>query len=173
MCGSISPSAARKEKHMSKMKMRDKSDKRGRTQIVTNKRTKTEGVTVTMNESEGTKEKRTGRRILLISASLLMLVSAIPMFMWCLGLINNAALDYTYAGVGCFAAAILYVFSMVTAIAGLVFVRQPYRYRFCRVPAYIQLIVGLILVVPLAGYALLTLPPLFLLTILYLIGAKK
>jgi len=41
---------------------------------------KTKGVTVTMNEPEGTKKKRRGRRILLISASLLMLVSAIPMF---------------------------------------------------------------------------------------------
>jgi small-conductance mechanosensitive channel len=61
------------------------------------------------------------KRVLLRILSLLMLLAALPMLLWCWGLINNAALDYTYAGVGCFAVGIAYIFSMVSAIAGLVF----------------------------------------------------
>ena len=34
---------------------------------------------------------------LLIIASVMMLLSALPMLLWCLELINNAAMDYTYA----------------------------------------------------------------------------
>ncbi|MDD4413291.1 MAG: hypothetical protein PHR14_01865 [Oscillospiraceae bacterium] len=86
--------------------------------------------------------------------------------MWCLGLIDNAA----YAGAGCFASAIAYAFSMVTAIAGLVFAGHPYRYGWCRVLGYIQLAATVLLIFPLRSYVILTLPPLFLLTVLYLFG---
>jgi len=113
---------------------------------------------------------RKPKRILLRISSLLMLLAALPMFLWCLQLVDNAALDYTYAGAGCFAAGITYIFSMVTAIAGLVFADKPYRHRWCRVLAYIQLAAGVLLIVPLRSYAALTLPPLFLLTVLYLFG---
>lgn len=99
-----------------------------------------------------------------------MMVAALPMLLWCLSLIDTAALDYTYAGAGCFAMAIGYAFSMVTAIAGLAFAGQLHRHRRCRVLAYIQLTVGVLLIPFLASYAALTLPPLFLLTILYLFG---
>jgi len=58
------------------------------------------------------------KRALLHISSVLMLLIAMPMFLWCLQLIDNAALDYAYAGAGCFAAGITYIFSMVTAIAG-------------------------------------------------------
>lgn len=101
-------------------------------------------------------------------SSALMLLIALPMFMWCLSLINSAALDYDYAGVGCFLAGLLYVFSMVSAIAGLTFATKPYRYRYCQILAYFQLISGIMLIVPLLGYTILTLIPLYLLTILYL-----
>jgi predicted membrane channel-forming protein YqfA (hemolysin III family) len=89
-----------------------------------------------------------------------------------LNLIDNAALDYTYAGAGCFAAGIMYIFSMVTAIAGLAFAGRHHRYRWCRTLAYIQLAAGVLLFVPLRSYAALTLPPLFLLIVLYLFGVS-
>lgn len=110
------------------------------------------------------------KRILLRISSVLMLLAALPMLLWCLNLIDNAALDYTYAGAGCFAAGIVYIFSMVTAIAGLAFAGRHHRYRWCRTLAYIQLAAGVLLFVPLRSYAALTLPPLFLLTLLYLFG---
>lgn len=110
------------------------------------------------------------KRILLRISSVLMLLAALPMLLWCLNLIDNAAMDYTYAGAGCFAAGIAYIFSMVTAIAGLTFAGKPYRHRWCRVLAYIQLAAGVLLFVPIRSYATLTLPPLFLLTVLYLFG---
>lgn len=110
------------------------------------------------------------KRILLRISSLLMLLAALPMLLWCLNLIDNAALDYTYAGAGCFAAGIAYSFSMVTAIAGLAFAIKPYRHRWCRTLGLIQLAAGVLLIVPLLSYAVLILPPLFLLTLLYLFG---
>ncbi|NLB18456.1 MAG: hypothetical protein GX825_06960 [Syntrophomonadaceae bacterium] len=108
------------------------------------------------------------KTVLLRISSALMLLVALPMLVWCLNLINNAALDYDYAGAGCFVAAIVYAFSMVTAIAGLSFAGRPYRYGWCRIVAYIQLAAGVLLIFPLQAYTILTLPPLFILTILYL-----
>ena len=113
------------------------------------------------------------KRVLLRISSVLMLLAALPMLLWCLGLIDNAALDYTYAGAGCFAAGIAYIFSMVTAIAGLAFAERLHRYRWCRTLGIIQLAAGVLLIVPLYSYAAFTLPPLFLLTILYLFGVGK
>lgn len=110
------------------------------------------------------------KQILLVITSLLMLLAALPMLLWCLNLIDNAALDYTYAGAGCFAAGIAYIFSMVTAIAGLAFAGRLHRHCWCRKLAYIQLAAGVLLIVPLRSYAPLTLPPLFLVTVLYLFG---
>ena len=81
--------------------------------------------------------------------SALMLLCALPMLWWCLNLINNAALDYDYAGIGCFGAALVYAFSMVTAIAGLTFAGKPHRYGWCRTLAYIQLAAGVLLIFPL------------------------
>ena len=94
------------------------------------------------------------------------------MLLWCWGLINTTTLYnyYDYAGVGCFTAGILYVFSMITTIAGLAFAGRPHRYRWCRTLAYIQLSAGVVLIVPLHVYTVLTLPPLFLMTVLYLFG---
>lgn len=124
-----------------------------------------------IKEIKEDREKRSGIRIVLLwITSVLMMLSAPPMLLWCLNLINMAALDYDYAGAGSFAAAMVYAFSMVTAIAGLTFARKPYRYDWCRFLAYSQLTVGLVLVFPLQAYAVLTLPPLFILTILYLFG---
>ena len=107
---------------------------------------------------------------LLRISSILMLTTALPMLLWCWNLIDNAALDYACAGVGCFAAGIVYILSMITAIAGLTFAGRPHRQRWCRLLAYIQLAAGVLLIVPLLSYAALTLPPLFLLTVLYLFG---
>lgn len=120
---------------------------------------------------------KTKKPLLLVVSSILMLVIAIPMLMWCFTLIDGASVDmtpgYTYAGVGCFAAAIVYTFSMVTAIAGLTFAKRPYYRRWCRAMGLIQLVAGVILVIPMRAYAVLTLPPLLILTILYMIGARK
>jgi predicted membrane channel-forming protein YqfA (hemolysin III family) len=110
------------------------------------------------------------KRILLRISSVLMLLAALPMLLWCLGLIDNAALDYTYAGAGCFAAGIAYIFSMVTAIAGLAFAERLHRHRWCRTLGYIQLAAGVLLVYSLRSYATITLPPLFLSTVLYFVG---
>ena len=108
--------------------------------------------------------------VLIKISSILMLLVAMPMFLWCLQLIDNAALDYTYAGAGCFAAGIAYIFSMVTAIAGLAFAGRYHRYRWCRTLGLIQLVVGVLLVFPLRSYTVFTLPPLMLVTALYLYG---
>lgn len=108
--------------------------------------------------------------ILGITSSILMLLVALPMLLWCLGLINSAALDYDYAGLGCFVAGITYVFSMVTGIAGLAFASKPHRQRWCRMLAYLHLAVVVLLIPPLGPYWVLTLPPLLVLTILYLFG---
>ena len=113
------------------------------------------------------------KRILVQISSLLMLVCALPMMLWCLNLINNAALDYEYAGAGCFGAAMVYVFSMVTGIAGLSFSKKTYRYGWCRALAYIQTAAGIVLIIPLLPYAVLTLPPLFILTIFYLLALGR
>ena len=113
---------------------------------------------------------RKPKRILLRISSILMLLVALPMLLWCLQLIDNAALDYAYAGAGCFAAGIVYVFSMVAAVAGLAFAGKPHQHRWCRILGLIQLAAGVILIVPLLTYTALTLPPLFLLTVLYLFG---
>jgi hypothetical protein len=110
------------------------------------------------------------KQILLVITSLLMLLAALPMLLWCWGLVNNAAHGNDYAGLGCFVAGIAYIFSMVTAIAGLVFARRLHRHGWCRALAYIQLVVGVVLIVPLHTYTVLTLPPLFLMTVLYLFG---
>ncbi|NLO04129.1 MAG: hypothetical protein GX126_17755 [Bacteroidales bacterium] len=115
------------------------------------------------------------KRILVLISSLLMLVCALPMMLGCLNLINNAALDldFEYAGVGCFGAAMVYVFSMVTGIAGLSFSKKTYRYGWCRTLAYIQIAAGIVLIIPLLPYAVLTLPPLFILTIFYLLALGR
>jgi hypothetical protein len=110
------------------------------------------------------------RRIFLRIISALMLLAAVPMFFLCWSLINGAALDkdFAYAGAGCFAAGIVYIFSVPTAVAGLVF--AGHRHRVCRVIGYIQLAAAALLVVPLGAYIVLTLPPLILLTVLYMFG---
>ena len=115
------------------------------------------------------------KRILLRVSSALMMLAALPMLLWCLQLIENAALDYGYAGVGCFATGIVYIFSMVTAVAGLAFAGKPYRHRWCRILGLIQLVAGVILIVPLLSYAVFTLPPLYILTVIYLfcVGWRK
>jgi len=110
------------------------------------------------------------KRALLHISSVLMLLIAMPMFLWYLHLIDNAALDYEYAGAGCFVAGIVYIFSIVTAIAGLAFAGRHHRYRWCRTLGIIQLAAVVLLIVPLRSYAALTLPPLILFTALYLFG---
>lgn len=113
--------------------------------------------------------------LLFVISSVLMLLSALPMTMWCLSLIDTAALDraFVYAGLGCFIAAIIYVFSLVTAIAGLTLPKRAHYLRWRRIPAQVQLAAGIALVAILLPYAVLVLPPLLVLTLLYLIGIKK
>jgi hypothetical protein len=114
---------------------------------------------------------RLRKGVFLRISSALMLLCALPMLLWCMHLIGNASLDYDYAGVGCFGMALVYAFSMVTSIAGLAFAGQPYRYGWCRVLAYIQLTAGVLLIFPSRAYSALTLPPVLLLTVLYLFSA--
>ena len=118
------------------------------------------------------------RRLFLRATSALMLLCAPPMFLWCFSVLHTAQTHYSgfgfpspqpeYAAFGCLTAAITYAFSMATAIAGLVFANKPHRYKWCRVLASIQLGAGLLLIVPLEGFALLILPPLLILTVLLL-----
>ncbi len=108
------------------------------------------------------------RRRLLRICSALMLICALPMLLWCMNLINTAALDYDYAGLGCLIAAMVYAFSIATAIVGLIFSGQSNRYTWCRILAYIQMTAGVVLIFLLRTYAILTLPPLFIFTSLYL-----
>jgi hypothetical protein len=110
------------------------------------------------------------KQILLRIISLLMLIIALPMMLWSWNFINTASMDYYfyYAGLGCFIAGIIYVFSMVTAIAGLTFASKPNRYLWCRILSYIQLVAGILNIFLLLPYSILTLPPLFILTIAYL-----
>ncbi len=107
---------------------------------------------------------------LLRISSVMMLLVALPMLLLCLDLIDNAALDYTYAGAGCFVTGLVYIFSIVTATAGLMFAGKPHWYHWCRTLGYIQLVTGFLLVCPLHSYATITLPPLYLTTVLYLVG---
>ena len=53
------------------------------------------------------------KKALLRVVSALMLICALPMLLWCLGLINNAATDstFSYAGLGCFWGAALRLFN--------------------------------------------------------------
>lgn len=67
----------------------------------------------------------------------------------------------------------VYVFSMVTGIAGLSFSEKTYRYSWCRTLAYIQIAASIVLIFPLQPYAILTLPPLFILTIFYLLALGR
>ncbi len=114
------------------------------------------------------------RRVILRIISILMLLCALPMLIMCFTMLGSAQTNYhdgvtspepPYAAAGCFAMAIVYVFSMVTAIAGLSFASKQHRWGWCRVLAYIQLGAGLLLIFPMEEYALLTLPPLLILTI--------
>jgi hypothetical protein len=114
--------------------------------------------------------KNKPQKVLLSVSSILMLLAALPMVMWCLELIRSASMNNDYSTLGLFVAGIVYVFSMITAIAGLVFAKKPHRYLWCRVLGYIQLIAGVLLIVPIHIYTVLALPPLFLLTVLYLFG---
>ncbi|HBT19401.1 MAG TPA: hypothetical protein DEA52_05030 [Clostridiaceae bacterium] len=119
------------------------------------------------------KKKRSVSGLLFI-ASWIMLISALPMMVWCLDLVNTASVDkdYTYAGVGVFAASILYVFSMVTAIAGLSFHNQGYRLKWCIYMGGFQLGIALGLFFLLWGYTVVTLPPLYFTTSVYILGAS-
>lgn len=110
------------------------------------------------------------QKALLMVSSILMLLATMPMMMWCLELIRTTTLNNDYSAFGLSITGIVYVFSMITAIAGLVFVKKPHRYLWCRVLGYIQLIAGVLLIVPIHIYTVLALPPLFLLTVLYLFG---
>ena len=114
--------------------------------------------------------KNKPQKVLLSVSSILMLLAAMPMMMWCLELIRTTTLNNDYSAFGLSITGIVYVFSMITAIAGLVFVKKPHRYLWCRVLGYIQLIAGVLLIVPIHIYTVLALPSLFLLTVLYLFG---
>lgn len=113
------------------------------------------------------------RKKLYIISSIIMLFIAIPMLLWCLFLINNASLDYDYAGLGCFIVAIIYIFSIITAICGIVFRNNTNFYFLCQTLGLLQLSGEIVMAFLLHTYAILTLPPLIIITILYLLSAKK
>lgn len=116
--------------------------------------------------------KNKTKKVLLLISSILMLLAALPMILWCLKLIRSTSLNNDYSAFGLFVAGIVYVFSMITAIAGLVFAGKPHRYLWCRVLGYIQLIAGVLLIVPIHIYTVLALPPLLLLLVIR-IGLKQ
>lgn len=105
---------------------------------------------------------------LLRITSAIMLICVVPMLMWCIDLIYITINDNDYSALGCFVAAIVYAFSIITALTGLILAGKPHRYIWCRIPAYMQLTAGVALIFLLHVYTILTLPPLFILTVLYL-----
>ena len=88
--------------------------------------------------------------------------------------INQASLDTSFplAGVGCFAAVILYLFSLVTAVVGLIWGKKP-DCRPCLLLGGVQLAAAVGITVLLKPYAVFVLPPVVILTVLYLMGARK
>ncbi len=117
------------------------------------------------------------KRVLLLIISILMIPTAILMALFLVTQINSIS-EQThlpgqgYTGYGAAAAIILYLCSIVTAILGLIFMGKRSA-KVCRAAGWVQLAISLALIFPLREYAVLFLPPLWLLTVLYLIGARK
>ncbi len=114
------------------------------------------------------------KRIVMRIISALMLICALPMCLLCFSLMFTAQTNYhdgvaspepVNAAFGGLAMAVVYVFTLVTAISGLVFAAKPHRYGWCRTMAYLQLGAGLLLIFPLEYYAVIALPPLLVLTV--------
>ncbi len=83
---------------------------------------------------------------------------------------------FPFADIACFVAAFLYLFSFAAAIVGLIYAGKPRsRHGACRALALFQLIAGGALIIPLVYIWAFTMPPLTILTILYLamIGWRK
>ena len=117
------------------------------------------------------------KRVLLIVVSCLMIPVGLLMTFFLVTQINHLANishrpGETYAALGAFLAAILYLFSLVTAVFGFVFAARPSA-KVCRIFGWVQMSAALLLIVPLLAYAFIFLPPMWLLTLLYLIGARK
>lgn len=105
------------------------------------------------------------RRLLNI-VSIFMIVLGIPMAVWCLGLVNQATASYNYAGLGCFACAVLYALLPFAGIAGLILSKKG-RTAPCRVIAVIFLAACVILAFLMAAFTVLTVPIMVVLMILY------
>ena len=117
------------------------------------------------------------KRILLPVVSILMIPAAVLMALFLTTQVNSIAVQthlpgQAYAGYGTVAAILLYLCSVVTAVLGLIFVGKRSA-RVCRIAGWVQLGVSLALILPLLAYAALFLAPMWLETVLYLIGARK
>lgn len=106
------------------------------------------------------------------ATSILMLIFSIPMAVFSSFWISYAAMEFTYGGVGCLIMAVIYLFSAVTAVIGLIESGKPDR-RLGRTFAWIQLGASLADIVLMLGYAVFLLPPILLDTILFLCRPGK
>ena len=100
-------------------------------------------------------------------SSILMIIFAIPMAALSMVFLDSASREFTYAGLGCLIMAIIYLFSIITGILGLVFSKKENK-KACKIFGWIQLIASVSNIFLLLGYAVFLLPPIAILTILYL-----
>lgn len=106
------------------------------------------------------------------TASILMLVFALPMAVFSLVMFIPAIRAEGPQCLGCLGMAFLYVFSVATGILGLVFAKKPQK-RIPRVFGWIQLVLALLNVSLLREYALFLLPVLLIETVVFLPKAKR
>ena len=113
-----------------------------------------------------------GRKSVLIAASAVILLMAVPMALWCLSLVNQAAVDTEYrnAGIGCVMAVVIYLLSIPLGIAGLIGVKKGNR-KAARILALILLAGMPAAFVFLLPYFVMTLLPLFVFTAVIAVAA--
>ena len=119
--------------------------------------------------------ERTPGRVLLCTSSLFMLILALPLTWWTFNM-GLTASPYDMPGdslatLGCCVGAAAYVWSLPVAIIGLCALKKPHRWNWCRVLGWVCVALLVACVVMQRAYFVLTMPPLVLLTALYLIAA--
>ena len=116
------------------------------------------------------------KRTVLLIASVVMLVIAVPIAVFLFLQINPMA-DQShlpglhYVAYGTLIAAILYLLSIITAALGLKGSKSG-NLKPCRIAGFIQLFAALALLLPLREYSVIYLTPILLVTFVYLIGAR-
>lgn len=102
-----------------------------------------------------------------------MLVSAVPLALWCVSLINQASVntDYPGAGIGCFLALIGYALWVPFAVIVFLCTKKD-RFRVIRILAIVQLVYFAVCTGFLLPYTVLTLPPYLVLSMFLLVLSR-